>query len=110
MVSRSTPERFDWSDDTTWEPVLQDVEAVYVVNEGTDRLPEFTELAAGSGVRRLVLLSARVWAEMGRDLADERVVEQSGAEWTIHLVQPELHRGRRGRRADQGRRGPVGDR
>ncbi|MFC0113340.1 NmrA family NAD(P)-binding protein [Kibdelosporangium aridum] len=83
VVSRSTPDRFDWADEATWAPVLRDISAVYVVDEGTDRLPEFTELAVKSGVQRLVLLAARVWQEMGADLTSEQTIEQSGVDWTI---------------------------
>ncbi|WP_228974574.1 NAD(P)H-binding protein [Streptomyces sp. DH12] len=88
VASRRGPVRFDWADRSTWEPALPGVDAVYVVDsQGPDAAAEvrdFAATAARAGVRRLVLLSARVWGESDGDrLATERAVRASGLEWTI---------------------------
>ena len=88
-ASRRGPTRFDWADEASWGEALSDASAVYIVPDespgGTDRLASFALRAVGSGVRRLVLLSAREWADTGyaEGLAREEVVRGSGAEWTI---------------------------
>lgn len=88
VASRRGPVRFDWTDRTTWEPALRGIEAVYVVDsQGPDapaEVGDFAATAARTGVRRLVLLSSRVWGEWGGDiLATERAVQESGLQWTI---------------------------
>ena len=87
-ATRSTPTRFDWHDDSTWEPALDGVRAAYVVQaeEGeTAQLTAFGKLAAARGVERLVLLSARDWALSGGEeaLAGERAVQSAGTGWTV---------------------------
>ncbi|MEU8244720.1 NAD(P)H-binding protein [Nonomuraea sp. NPDC048916] len=85
--SRSAEPPFDWADRDGWAAVLRDVDAVYLTYYpdlafpgALDDIRAFTSLAVRSGVRRLVLLSGR-----GEPLAEaaERVVRESGAEWTI---------------------------
>ncbi|MDQ3695438.1 MAG: NAD(P)H-binding protein [Chloroflexota bacterium] len=85
--SRSSQPPFDWEDQTTWAPALQDVEAVYLtyypdlaVPGAVDAVRSFTALAVANGVRRLVLLSGR-----GEDEAEraEQVVQHAGLDWTI---------------------------
>ncbi len=89
VASRSGPVRFDWVDETTWEPALAGVRAVYLVDSqdaGAEaEVRAFTERAVARGVERLVLLSARVWAEMGdpAGLAVENAVREAGVAWTI---------------------------
>ncbi|MER5423006.1 NAD(P)H-binding protein [Streptosporangium roseum] len=85
--SRSGTPPFDWEDRATWAPALGDVESVYVTYYPDLAAPgaaasigSFAALAAGSGVRRLVLLSGRGEEEAQ---ACERTVQESGAEWTI---------------------------
>lgn len=85
--SRSGTPPFDWEDQATWAAALRDVEAVYVTYYPDLAAPgaaasigSFAELAAGGGVRRLVLLSGRGEEEAR---ACERTVQESGAEWTI---------------------------
>jgi uncharacterized protein YbjT (DUF2867 family) len=84
------PVRFDWADRAGWAPAFDGVEGVYIV--GPYAHPTGEELVgelladAGSGVRRIALLSV-----IGADrlppevmMADwERDVRSSGAEWTI---------------------------
>lgn len=89
VASRRGAVRFDWADRSTWQPALSGTDAVYVVDsQGPDapaEVRDFAALAAGEGVRKLVLLSARVWGEQPGDdrLATEAAVRDSGLEWTI---------------------------
>jgi uncharacterized protein YbjT (DUF2867 family) len=82
----STPP-FDWTDQTTWAPALEQVASVYVtyypdvaVPGAAEAVGAFADLAVAHGTRRLVLLSGR-----GEDgaLASEQALQQSGADWTI---------------------------
>src|SRR5262249_45398411 len=85
--SRSGSPAFDWNDETTWAPVLDGVQAVYVAfypdlafPGAAEIIGSFAELAVRLGVRRLVLLSGR--GEPGAE-ASERALQAAGAEWTI---------------------------
>jgi uncharacterized protein YbjT (DUF2867 family) len=85
--SRSAEPPFDWDDRTTWSPALVGVGSVYVsyypdlaVPGAVETVGAFAELAVQSGVRRLVLLTAR--GEREAALA-EQAVRASGAELTI---------------------------
>ncbi len=85
--SRTGQPPFDWTDRNTWAPALRNVRSAYLTYHPDLALPgaaetlgSFAELAVRSGVRRLVLLSGR--GEEGA-LLGERVVQASGAEWTI---------------------------
>lgn len=85
--SRSGQPPFDWQDEHTWAPVLQDVAAVYVAYApdagfpgAAETIGAFARAAVASGVERLVLLSGR--GESGAQLS-EQAVQQSGADWTI---------------------------
>jgi uncharacterized protein YbjT (DUF2867 family) len=78
---------FDWDDQATWAPALQNIEAVYLTYYPDLASPgaaaavgAFAELAVAIGARRLVLLSGR-----GEDgaLRGEQAVRDSGADWTI---------------------------
>ncbi|MCC3766840.1 NAD(P)H-binding protein [Streptomyces sp. UNOC14_S4] len=81
--------RFDWADETTWPAALDGVRAVYLVDSQTPTAPAelraFTELAAAHGVERVVLLSARVLAEVGDPawLATEDAIREGSVPWTI---------------------------
>ncbi|MFD3665002.1 NAD(P)H-binding protein [Streptomyces sp. NPDC058659] len=83
------PARFDWTDENTWEPVLEGVGAAYLIDSQRDdaaaSMSAFGKLAAAGGVERLVLLSHRDWlaSEGEEKLPCERAVRESGAEWTI---------------------------
>jgi uncharacterized protein YbjT (DUF2867 family) len=85
--SRSGTPAFDWDDKSTWEPVLKNVGAVYIVFYPDLAVPgapaairSFSDLAVKSGVHRLVLLSGR-----GEEEAQhcEEIVTNSGTDWTI---------------------------
>ncbi|ADB54136.1 NAD(P)H-binding protein [Conexibacter woesei] len=88
-ASRNGATRFDWGDEGTWAPALDGAGAAYVVVpeevDGAERVSAFGALAAARGVERLVLLSARDWANSGgeAELASERAVQGAGTAWTI---------------------------
>ncbi|WUI03422.1 NAD(P)H-binding protein [Spirillospora sp. NBC_00431] len=87
MGSRSASPAFDWTDETTWAPVLRDVEKVYLsyypdlaAPGAVEAIRSFTAAMAGAGVRHVVLLSGR-----GEKEAEEceRIVQASGLTWTV---------------------------
>jgi uncharacterized protein YbjT (DUF2867 family) len=85
--SRSGGLPFDWTDRSTWAPVLRDVTAAYISYYPDLATPgaaaavgELAVLAASLGVRRLVMLSGRGEPEAE---AAERAVQAAGADWTI---------------------------
>ncbi|WP_336208626.1 NAD(P)H-binding protein [Nonomuraea sp. LPB2021202275-12-8] len=85
--SRSASPSFDWADPDTWAPALAGVRSVYVsyypdlaYPGAVDVVRAFVEQAMAAGVGRLVLLSGR--GEPQAELS-ERIVRESGAEWTI---------------------------
>ena len=87
LGSRSGEPPFDWADERTWPAVLDGVSAAYVVYypdlvapEALERVRGFAELAARSGVRRLVLLSGR--GEKAAEQAEQAVMA-AGTAWTI---------------------------
>ncbi|MGW2514788.1 NAD(P)H-binding protein [Streptomyces scopuliridis] len=88
-VSRSTPVRFDWFDEATWETAVSGARAAYLVDAQNERAGErmraFAPFAVERGVERLVLLSARGWDDSGEPelLATENALKDSGAAWTI---------------------------
>lgn len=78
---------FDWDDRATWGPALEGARAAYVVYSPDLAVPAapaaitaFAQLAREKGLRRLVLLSGRGEEEAQRC---ERIVQDSGLEWTI---------------------------
>lgn len=85
--SRSATPPFDWNDEAGWDACLEDVEAAYVTYApdlampgATDAIQAFVDRARHHGVRRLVLLSGRGEPEAQ---ACERIVQESGLEWTV---------------------------
>ncbi len=87
VASRSGTPSFDWNDRATWDGALEGVTKVYVsfapdlaIPGATDVIRAFVEKAVASGVQRLVLLSGRGEEEAQRS---ERIVQESGVEWTI---------------------------
>ena len=86
-VSRSTETPFDWEDPTTWAAAVEGAAKAYVTYHpdlafpgATEQIRDFTEVAVAAGVRHLVLLSGR---SEPAALASEKVVQDSGADWTI---------------------------
>lgn len=85
--SRSATLPFEWQDQATWAPVLQNVASVYIayypdlaLPGAADIIHSFVGQAVQSGVRHLVLLSGRGEEEAQRC---ERIVQDAGADWTI---------------------------
>lgn len=85
--SRSGNPKFDWDDNETWIPALQDVNAVYIsyypdvaIPGVTEKIQQFVNTAVRQGVRQLVLLSGRGEEEAQ---ACENIVINSGVDWTI---------------------------
>lgn len=109
-ASRATG--FDWADPTTWKQFLHGTTAAYVIApEDPSLATPFTELAATSGLRRLVLLSGRGLDQLPLEVfqgmhAAEKAVRASGVPWTIlrannfnqnfseQIWQPEIEAGR----------------
>ncbi|GGQ31902.1 uncharacterized protein YbjT (DUF2867 family) [Actinomadura coerulea] len=87
MGSRSASPPFEWEDESTWAPVLRNVENVYLsyypdlaAPGAPGAIRAFTDAAVDAGVRRVVLLSGRGEPE-ARDC--ERIVQASGLAWTV---------------------------
>lgn len=85
--SRSTLPSFDWDNEKSWDASLQGVKAVYITYApdlampgATDAIQAFVNKAKRRGVKRLVLLSGRGEPEAQ---ACERIVQDSGLDWTI---------------------------
>lgn len=93
VASRSAKQRFDWYDESTWEPALDGVDSVYLVDlvdetvewDAAVSVRAFCKFALAGGAKRLVLLQARTNEEAGGKslTGSEREVRESGAEWTI---------------------------
>ncbi|OPC83881.1 NAD(P)-dependent oxidoreductase [Embleya scabrispora] len=94
IASRSTEIPFEWSDESTWDRVLDGVRAVYLVPlDGAEAGPAFVRRAVAAGVERIVLLSARGVDTPGYFAADdpatrarldlEAAVRGAGPAWTI---------------------------
>ena len=87
LGSRDANPPFDWEDRSTWDAVLDGVQAVYISYQPDLAVPgalqtvrAFTDLAVKQGIRTLVLLSGR--GEIEAEHA-ERIVQNSGIDWTI---------------------------
>ena len=85
--SRSASPAFDWGNETGWDACLEGVESAYIsyasdlaVPGATDSIKTFVDKSKQYGVKRLVLLSGRGEAEAQ---ACEKIVQESGLEWTI---------------------------
>ncbi|MED4585855.1 NAD(P)H-binding protein [Brevibacillus choshinensis] len=85
--SRFGEPAFNWENQASWEPVLQEVKAVYITYYPDLAMPgaaeavgAFAKLAVENGVKRLVLLSGRGEEEAQRS---EQALRDSGADWTI---------------------------
>ncbi len=85
--SRSATPSFDWNNEAGWDDCLAGVEAAYITYSpdlampgATDSIRAFVDRAKRHGVKRLVLLSGRGEEEAQ---ACERIVQNSGVDWTI---------------------------
>lgn len=97
LASRSSEQRFDWYDESTWSATIAGADTAYLAPPvgptGLAQAGAFIKQAASEGLRRVVLLSGRGVGSPGRDFAVydgqldlEHAVQASGADWTI--VQP----------------------
>ncbi|MDA0231371.1 MAG: NAD(P)H-binding protein [Proteobacteria bacterium] len=87
IASRSGDPSFDWGNRRSWDAMLEGATAAYVnyapdlaIQGATDDIRVFVEKAVAHGVQRLVLLSGR--GEQEAQLC-ERMVQDSGIEWTV---------------------------
>ena len=85
--SRSALPSFDWNNEAGWDDCLVDAQSVYInyapdlaMPGATDSIQAFVNRAKAHGVNRLVLLSGRGEEEAQ---ACERIVQESGIDWTI---------------------------
>ena len=85
--SRSAVPAFDWDHEAGWDACVKGVRAVYITYTpdlampgAKDAIQTFVNKAKKAGVKRLVLLSGRGEEEAQ---ACEKIVQQSGLEWTI---------------------------
>lgn len=85
--SRSASPSFDWNDESTWDACLEGVQAAYInyaldlaIPGASDSIKAFVDRARRQEVGRLVLLSGRGEAEAQ---ACERIVQDSGIDWTV---------------------------
>lgn len=87
IASRSALPVFNWDAEQTWDACLLGVSAVYItyapdlaIPGAKEAIELFVSKAKRHGVKRLVLLSGRGEEEAQ---ACERIVQNSGVEWTI---------------------------
>ena len=85
--SRSAVPSFDWDKEQGWAAALKGVTRVYITYTpdlampgATDAIQSFVNKAKQTGVKRLVLLSGRGEPEAQ---ACEKIVQDSGLDWTI---------------------------
>ncbi|MEM9939688.1 MAG: NAD(P)H-binding protein [Pseudomonadota bacterium] len=85
--SRSAVPSFDWDNEKTWDASLKGVTAAYItyapdlaIPGAADAIQAFVNKAKRLGVKRLVLLSGRGEEEAQ---ACERIIQNSGLDWTI---------------------------
>ncbi|MGC5287543.1 NAD(P)H-binding protein [Micromonospora sp. DT231] len=94
LASRSSEQRFDWYDDSTWSAAVAGVDTAYLAPPvgptGLAQAGTFVKQAAAEGLRRVVLLSGRGVGAPGREFAVyqgsldlENAVKVSGVDWTI---------------------------
>ena len=85
--SRSASPPFDWHNEAGWDAILKDVTSVYInyapdlaMPGATDAIQAFVNKAKDHGVKHLVILSGRGEEEAQ---ACERIVQESGINWTV---------------------------
>ncbi|MCZ4552146.1 NmrA family NAD(P)-binding protein [Gordonia rubripertincta] len=88
-IDDGTLVRFDWDDRTSWAPVVDGVDAVYLVDsqqsDAAQSMSEFSAVAQRAGVGHVVLLSSRdaVVSHRPGDAAVVSAVQSSGMTWTV---------------------------
>jgi len=94
LASRSSEQRFDWYDESTWPGIASETHTAYLAPPvgptGLAQAGRFVKQAADDGLRRVVLLSGRGVGSPGREFAVyessldlEHALKDSGADWTI---------------------------
>jgi uncharacterized protein YbjT (DUF2867 family) len=94
LASRSSEQRFDWYDESTWSGIASGIHTAYLAPPvgptGLAQACRFVKQAADDGLRRVVLLSGRGVGSPGREFAVyesgldlEHALKDSGADWTI---------------------------
>ena len=85
--SRSAVPSFDWDQEASWDACLKGVTAAYITYTpdlampgAADAIQAFVDKAKKAGVKRLVILSGRGEPEAQ---ACEKIVQNSGLEWTV---------------------------
>jgi uncharacterized protein YbjT (DUF2867 family) len=85
--SRNGTPPFDWENPSTWAAAVDGIEAVYISFQPDLAIPtapsiieKFTELAARSGVKKMVLLSGR--GEKEAQVCEE-IVKRNASNWTV---------------------------
>lgn len=85
--SRFSVPAFDWNDESGWDAALSGVASIYITYTPDLAMPGATDAISAlvwqanlNGVKRLVLLSGRGEKEAQ---ACEKIVQESGIEWTI---------------------------
>lgn len=86
-ASRSSNPSFDWENRDTWEAAIGDATVVYItfqpdlaVPSAPETIQQFTALATGLGVQKMVLLSGR--GEKEAQVCEEIVMKNANT-WTI---------------------------
>ncbi|WP_224241043.1 NmrA family NAD(P)-binding protein [Hyalangium gracile] len=85
-ASRKGEVRFDWSEPGTWKPAVAGAGRMYLMMPHELPLdPSFVRCAVEQGIKHIVLLSSRAIEPMGdeRLMGAERMVRESGVDWTI---------------------------
>lgn len=86
-AARRSAARFDWDDDTTWEPAIAGVDGVYLVppESSVEPFERFVALLERVGAPRVTLLSARHPDQSGDDqlLRAEAAVTTSALAWSV---------------------------
>lgn len=85
--SRSSTPSFDWNNEAGWDACLEGISSVYInyapdlaVPGATDAIQALVNKAKHHGVSHLVILSGRGEEEAQ---ASERIVQESGIDWTV---------------------------
>lgn len=87
LGSRSASPAFEWNNEASWGPALKGARAAYIsyasdlaVPGATDTIRAFVAEAVKQGLEHLVILSGRGESEAQ---ACERIVQNSGIDWTV---------------------------
>ncbi|MBB5787313.1 NAD(P)H-binding protein [Jiangella mangrovi] len=93
-AGRSSTPPFDWTEDSTWGPVLDGVRSAFVVPyDGAPLTRPFLAAALDAGVKRIVLLSGRgvdvdgylppEWLHANPHIDGEAALRSAAVDWTV---------------------------